>query len=111
MANHERLYDIEVKFIHPKNKQEVKFNMRSSIWSLDQAILQKSLMPDKELNIKEMWISRLLDCIEGMDDSTARNLDQYTMNYLITNWLQYNDPSSSFLGLEIPDESQKITTP
>ena len=110
MAGHERPYDIKIKFILPATKKEVKFNMRTTIWSLDMNLQSKSLTPKQELNPKELWIGRLIDCVEGMTDEKLRVIDQYTMNYLCNKWLEYNDPNSSFLDLVNPEVSLKNTT-
>jgi hypothetical protein len=109
MANHERPYDIPISFIHPKTKLTVEYKMRESIWSFDMSLQQKTADPEGNLNAKELWISRMLDCIEGMDDKTIRSLDQYTMNVLCSKWLEYNDPNSNFLGVNLPEGSQTNT--
>jgi hypothetical protein len=103
----DRPYDIKIKFILPATKKEIQFNMRTTVWSLDMNLQAKSLTPTQELNAKELWIGRLIDCVEGMTDAKLRVIDQYTMNYLCNKWLEYNDPNSSFLGLGIPEESLK----
>lgn len=110
MAGQDRPYDIEVKFTRPKDKKVIQYKMRETIWSLDMNLQEKTLTPTKELNVKELWIGRLLDCVEGLDDAMIRQLDQYTMNLLCTKWLEYNDPNSSFLDIGLPEESQKIST-
>lgn len=110
MADHDRPYDIDIDYVDPKTQQQVKFKMRNSNWATDMNFQQRFQTPEGRLNLKELWIARILDTVEGLDDAKVRNLDSYTMNVLITKWLDYNDPNSSFLGIQNPEGLQMNST-
>ena len=109
MADHE--FAIDASFVHPLTKQTVEYKMKTSIWLTDQQLMNKCLKPDGNLNVPELWIARLAECVHNLTDAEIRKLDQYTMNYLIAKWLEYNDPNSSFLVPPmIQDESLTKST-
>lgn len=106
MADQDRPYDIDVSFVHPITKKEVKYKMRLSVWMLDMNLQKKCLTPQGGIDATALWIARLLDTVEGLDDSTVRKLDQPTGSYLVDEWVRKND--ATFLGQNQTIDTSKI---
>ena len=99
----DRPYDIDAKYKDTKTGKEITFKFRRSLWIEDHALQQKLVSPEGQLNLKELWISRISDTVEGMDTAKIRTLDSFTMNIYIAKWLEYNDVTEgNFLEVKKP---------
>jgi len=103
----DRPYDITVNYKDSQTNQEKTFKMRRQRWLYDQSLQMKLVDAKGQLNLKELWIARITDSVEGVTTETIKNLDTFTMNVYISKWLEYNDVTPNHF-LE-PSES-KITT-
>ena len=106
MADQDRPYNIDVSFVHPLTQKEVKYKMRLSVWFLDMNLQKKCVTPQGEIDPPTLWIGRLLDTVEGLDDPTIRKLDQPTVSYLVDEWVRKND--ATFLGQNQTIDTSKI---
>ncbi len=98
MSEDERPYDIDFAWIDPATKEEHKGKMRKQRWIFDQSLQVKLVDPTGKPNLKELWIERIADTVQGITQEQIRKLDQFTMNVYIGKWLQYNDVTdASFL--------------
>jgi hypothetical protein len=96
----DRPYDIDAKYLDAKTKKEINFKFRRSRWMDDHALQQKLVDPQGLLNVKELWIARISDTVEGMDKDKIKKMDSFTMNIYIAKWLEYNDVTeASFLAV------------
>jgi hypothetical protein len=98
MSNEERPYDIDFAWLDPATKKQHKGKMRKQRWIFDQSLQIKLVDPQGNPNLKELWIERIADTVEGITKEQIRKLDQFTMNVYIAKWLEYNDVTdASFL--------------
>jgi hypothetical protein len=99
----DRPYDIDATYKDSKTKKEISFKFRRSRWLEDHALQQKLVTPEGQINLKELWIARITDTVEGIDAQKIRQLDSFTMNVYIAKWLEYNDVTeASFLEVQKP---------
>ncbi len=98
MSEQERPFDIEVKWLDPATKKEKTAKMRKQRWVYDQSLQLKLVDAKGQPNLKELWIARITDTVEGITPEVLKTVDQFTMNIYIAKWLQYNDVTdASFL--------------
>ncbi len=99
MSEQERPFDIEVEWKDPtKTNQICKIKMRKQRWVYDQSLQLKLQDAKGQPNIKELWIARITDTVQGITTESLKTIDQFTMNIYIAKWLQYNDVNeASFL--------------
>ena len=108
MSEEERPYDIEFGWIDPATKEEHKGKMKKQRWIFDQTLQIKLVDTQGKPNLKELWIERIADTVQGITKEQIRILDQFTMNIYIEKWLQYNDVNeASFLEV---GQSTKLST-
>lgn len=99
----DRPYDIDAKYKDTKTGKEISFKLRRSLWLEDHALQQKLIDAQGLLNLKELWIARISDTVEGMDSTKIRKIDSFTMNIYIAKWLEYNDVTEgNFLAVTSP---------
>ena len=105
----DRPYDIEVSYLDAQTKEKKTFKMRKQRWLYDQSLQMKLQDAKGQLNLKELWIARITDGVEGVTTESIRTLDTFTMNVYISKWLDYNDVNPSHF-LEPSEDQSKITT-
>jgi len=103
----DRPYDITIDYRDSQSGETKTFKMRKAKWLNDQQLQVKLVDPQGRPNLKELWISRIQDTVEGITREIINGLDNFTMNIYIIKWLEYNDVNEgSFLLAEKKSETQ-----
>jgi hypothetical protein len=109
MSEEERPFDIEFSWNDPATKKQHTAKMRKQRWIFDQSLQLKLVDPQGNPNLKELWIERIADTVEGITKEQIRKIDQFTMNVYIAKWMQYNDVTDASF-LETSQSSKSSTS-
>jgi len=102
----ERPHDIEVKYRDPKTQETKSFKMRVGQWLDEESRLLRFADATGKLSQKEIWKSRILDMVEGMNDDAFKTMSSFMMEIYMTKWNQYNTVNvESFLEVSTTKQS------